>query len=319
MAKRATVTTKELLIQAPLPTHGTTYAVISHEHVINSTLQMLADNNLEIEKELYRCNQEGEVAQGLYMLKSSLDSEMGMMFAWSNSYDKSMRFKCAIGGNMLISGSTVVAGDISSWGRKHTGSALQEADDTIKEQITNATKYYIQLVQDKAEMKDVEVNERLRAELLGVLLLKEKVLNLEQIGIIKNELQRPTYDYNADKNSLWTLYNHVIFSLKRAHPRTWMDQQKQVHWFLCSEFSIGNYTISKAQKEDLSSGGIELKHNATVDPNQLNLITMIEEIALETERNTIGMIPDAISTPLYVEAPLEKVIPDPDDSISFEL
>src|ERR1019366_4018691 len=98
MPKRATLTTQDYLINAALPVQTETYTVISHGDVIKKTKEVLAAKGFEIERELYRCNDGAQVAQGVYHLKYGDDPDMGMMFAWSNSYDKTMRFKCSIGG-----------------------------------------------------------------------------------------------------------------------------------------------------------------------------------------------------------------------------
>ena len=90
MSKRANLTTQEYLINAPLPQATATYTVIPHKDVIDLVKKGLAEKGFGIERELYRCNLDAQVAQGVYHLKYGNDPDMGLMFAWSNSYDKSM-------------------------------------------------------------------------------------------------------------------------------------------------------------------------------------------------------------------------------------
>src|SRR5437870_1680629 len=120
MPKRAGVTTKEHLTSAPLPEQTDTYTVIPHGFVINKTKEVLDRKGFDIVRELYRCNESADVAQGVYHLKfeGEQDPEMGMMFAWSNSYDKSMKFKCSVGGYLNSSQSIIISGNMGSWGRK---------------------------------------------------------------------------------------------------------------------------------------------------------------------------------------------------------
>lgn len=253
MAKRAVITTKEFLKAAALPTYeGDTYTVIPHEFVINETLKNLGAQGFSIKHELYRCNENANIAQGIYHLDYSNDPDMGMMFAWSNSYDKSMRFKCATGGYVFICSNSVVRGDMGSWGRKHTGSADQETIDTIQDQIGKAKQYYRQLVYDKETMKDIMVSDKASAELIGRLYFKENLLNTEQLSIIKQQLRTPAHDYNADKKSLWSLYNHITYSLRAAHPKNWLDHQRLVHWFFTQEYGIQLLDIQEDEPNEVT-------------------------------------------------------------------
>lgn len=253
MAKRAVTTTKEYLKAAALPTYeGDTYTVIPHEFVINETLKNLGAKGFNIKHELYRCNQNANIAQGIYHLDYSNDPDMGMMFAWSNSYDKSMRFKCAIGGYVFVCSNGMVRGDMGSWGRKHTGAADEETIETIQEQISKADRYYKQLVSDKEAMKDIMISETIRAQLIGRLYFEEDLLNSEQLSIIKQQIHTPKHDYNADKKSLWTLYNHITYSLREAHPKNWLDHQKLVHWFFTQEYGIPLVDFLEAEPNEVT-------------------------------------------------------------------
>lgn len=287
MAKRASIATKEFLKAAPLPTYeGDTYTVIPHEFVIEETLKNLGSQGFSIKNELYRCNQNANIAQGVYHLDYSDDPDMGMMFAWSNSYDKSMRFKCAIGGYVFVCSNGMVRGDMGSWGRKHTGSADVETIDTIQTQISKAKEYYRQLVYDKETMKKIMVSDTVRAQLVGRLYFEEDLLNSEQLSIIKQQIQTPTYEYNAEKKSLWTLYNHITYSLRASHPKNWLDHQRLVHWFFTQEYGIQLLDIQENQPNqvtEITPETIVIKEPTQVveevkQSNQLDLLDVIKEI-----------------------------------------
>lgn len=266
-------TTKEYVINAPLPQQTLTYTVISHGSVINKTMACLAKHGFEVEAELYRATQNANIAQGVYHLQHSGDPEMGLMFAWSNSYDKSMRFRCSIGARVYVSGSKIIPGNMGHWGRIHTGTADQDTDKQIEEQISNAGFHFSQLVNDKESMKNLTLNMRMAGELLGILFVEKKAISSEQLNLIKAELYNPTFNYSTPKDSLWTFYNHIILSLQKSHPKTWMDQQRLVHWFICDEFGIdATKGIIPAVKEEAA----DVEHN----PNQ---ITIYDVPGVETE------------------------------------
>lgn len=268
MPKRTGSVTKELLINAPLPQATATYTVIPHDFVMSSVEQELKAAGLEIEQELYKATDSAQVASGVLHLKQGEDQEMRMMFAWANSYDKSMRFKCAIGGYLPQSGSILVSGNMGSWGRKHTGSAAQQTLETIKHQIHSADMYYTELINDKAAMKDVTVPERRKAEVLGILYFEHGLLTGEQLGIIKQQHKNPSFSYNADKDSLWTLYCHIIYSLQRSHPKNWLDQQRLIHFFMTDIFDIYNHVQKSVPA---------VQSVPKVDPRQITLDQAIAE------------------------------------------
>jgi hypothetical protein len=272
MAKRAVTTTKEYLKAATLPTYeGDTYTVIPHEFVIEETLKNLGSLGFSIKNELYRCNHNANIAQGTYHLDYADDPDMGMMFAWSNSYDKSMRFKCAIGAYVFVCSNGMVRGDMGSWGRKHTGSADQDTIETIQSQISKAKDYYRQLVYDKETMKDIMVSDTVRAQLIGRLYFEEDLLNSEQLSMIKQQIHNPTYEYNADKKSLWSLYNHITYSLRASHPKNWLDNQRLVHWFFTQEYGIKLLDIEEQPNKvtEITPDTIVINHS-NQDINEVN-------------------------------------------------
>ena len=127
--KKAQQQTKTFLENAPLPSHGKTYTVVSHKEVINHTAKLLAKNNLHINKQIFRSSVNAKVAQGVYHLSGSNipnDIDVGLMFAWTNSYDKSTRFQCGIGAHVYVCENGMIHGDMINYGRKHTGTANSE-------------------------------------------------------------------------------------------------------------------------------------------------------------------------------------------------
>jgi hypothetical protein len=221
--------TRDVLIQTPLPQHGSSYTVIPHSWVIDRAKDELTKNGFTIKHELYKATENGNVAQGMYLLDHTADPDMGMMFAWSNSYDKSRRFKCAIGAHVFICMNGVISGDMASFARKHQGTADQEASDMIDYQISKASEYFNRLIDDKNHLVSKRLSKRLQAEIIGRLFLEEKALTLTQLGIIEREMKKPAVDLGADPNSAWALYNHVTHALKESHPSIYLENHQKVH------------------------------------------------------------------------------------------
>ena len=230
-------TTEQRIRQAALPTHGKSYTVIPHGYVIDETRKELQAAGFVISEELYKTNLNGEVAQGIYHLNYGNDADMGLMFAWSNSYNKMMRFKCAVGARVFICMNGMVSGDIGNYARKHTGTALTDATQTIQYQISKAKEYYDNLVADKETFKHITLTRKEQAAIIGQLFAEQEVLTLSQVGIVKRELDTPSHSYNAPADSAWSLYNHVTLALKDSHPMRYLSDHQKVHTFFLNNLT----------------------------------------------------------------------------------
>jgi hypothetical protein len=284
MPKKIQNTTKANLISVALPTHGATYTVISHQFVIDYAYQALANAGFGIVDEEYRCTADGQIAQGIYKLNFNNDPELSMMFAWTNSYNKQVKFKCVVGAYINNSGSVMISGEVGSWVRKHTGSADTETKDTIDSYIANAHMYYTQLCSDKATMETVTLNKRKQAQLLGVLFAEYEILTTEQASMIRDQMKRPQQVF-ANTDSLWAFYNFVTNALQSSHPKTWMEDQRILHYFIST---IGNFQqcstpAQVVQPINTVSTPIEdpLASNYGQPENQTNLLVQIAEVEAE--------------------------------------
>jgi len=253
MPKKIAECTKAHLVSVPLPNHGATYTVISHQSVMDYVYTELAAS---------------------------------MMFAWTNSYNKQVRFKCGVGGYINLTGTTMVCGDMGSWARKHTGTADEETVKTIQEQIANAHMYYNQLCSDKESMKGITLNKRKQAQLLGILFAEYQILTTEQSSIVRQQMDRPSHVY-ADSNSLWAFYNYVTIALQHSHPKTWMEDQRVLHYFIST---VNNFQQCNAPAQVVPVAAPQEEEvieatEAFVDPNQITIFDVIaEEEAKEAER-----------------------------------
>jgi len=273
--------TRQDLIDVALPNHASTYTVISHKSVMDLSTKALEDAGFKIIDEKYRATHDGNIASAIYTLNYGDDPELSMMFAWSNSYNKQMRFKCGIGAIHTTNKTTMVCGDMGSWARKHIGTADTETEDTIKEQVSLAKMYYNQLVSDKERMKEITLDRKKQAQLLGILFADEEVLTTEQASMIRQQMSRPTHTF-TDNYSLWAFYNYVTLALQQSHPKTWMEDQRVLHWFISEAFKF-----DKVENEEVDKGTVTLlpsdseSEEEPVDPAQVDLEDSIAEIEAE--------------------------------------
>jgi len=275
MPKKIKDCTWDYLTGIPLPLHADTYTVISHENVMDYSKTALINAGFTIEREEYRATADGQIAQGVFRLHYGTDQELSMMFAWTNSYNKQVRFKCGVGAYINTNGTVMVCGDMGSWARKHTGTADTETIATITEQVTNAHMYYNQLVSDKNVMQTISMTKRKQAQLLGILFAEYQILTTEQASIVRQQMDKPSYVF-ADNNSLWAFYNYVTLALQQSHPKTWMEDQRILHYFINSvnNFPVCSQPVQVPVEEVIVTEDIV----DAIDPNQISLLDQIADM-----------------------------------------
>ena len=275
MPKKIKDCTGDYLTGIPLPVHADTYTVISHENVMDYSKTALINAGFTIEREEYRATADGQIAQGVFRLHYGTDQELSMMFAWTNSYNKQVRFKCGVGAYINTNGTVMVCGDMGNWARKHTGTADTETIATITDQVTNAHMYYNQLVSDKNIMQTISMTKRKQAQLLGILFAEYQILTTEQASIIRQQMDKPSYVF-ADNNSLWAFYNYVTLALQQSHPKTWMEDQRILHYFINS---VNNFPVcSQPAQVPVEEVIVTEDIVDVIDPNQISLLDQIADM-----------------------------------------
>ncbi len=287
MPKKIQDCTKEHLISVELPVHGDSYTVISHESVMDMSIAELTNAGFTVIDEEYRATADGNIAQGIYKLNYNSDPELSMMFAWTNSYNKQVKFKCGVGAYINKTGTVMVCGDMGSWARKHMGTADEETAKTITDQIQNAQMYYDQLSSDKEHMKDIIMNKRKQAQMLGILFAEYQILTTEQASMIRNQMDKPSHVFE-DSNSLWAFYNYITLALQHSHPRNWMEDQRILHYFISSINNFGQVQVPIPI--------VNVVPAVFVDPNQTDILSQLAAIEAEV---------DDLPFPIHIESDSE--------------
>lgn len=243
--KTSYVAAKEILTSAALPQETRTYKPISHQQLIDLTLESIYQAGFQIDKETYSTARDGNVANGRYTITNVIDSEMQLQIGWQNSYDKSMSLKFAIGTQILVCSNGCVAGDYGSFKKKHSGEIQVFAPNAITEYIKQAGDTFRMIQREREMMKNREITKRTAAEIVGRMFLEDEVIQSTQMNIIKREMQSPTHDYGAP-NSLWELYQYTTFAMKEIHPSLWMNDHIKAHNFFVNECgTIENYEYNR--------------------------------------------------------------------------
>ena len=237
-------TTRELLINAEIPQQTKTYKPISHQQLMDLTLESIHSAGFELGTELYSSARAGNVANGRYTIKNVADSEMELQIGWQNSYDRSMSLKFAIGTKIFICGNGCVSGDYGAFRKIHKGTIQEFAPSAITEYIKSAGEAFKRMQEERERMKEIEITKRTKAELIGRMIFEEDLIQSTQMNIIEKELRKPTFDYGAP-DSLWELYNFTTFAMKEIHPSLWMQNHQRAHSFFVNEAGILVNSLNK--------------------------------------------------------------------------
>ena len=235
--KKSYTTARQYLLNAQVPQETKTYKPVSHQQLMDLTLESITSAGFELETETYSGARDGAVANGRYTIKNVADSEMQLQIGWQNSYDKSLSLKFAIGTRIFICQNGCVSGDYGAFRRKHQGEIQTFTPNAITEYIKQAGDAFTKMQAEREVMKNREVTKRTSAELIGRMIIEENIIESTQLNIIRGQMDNPAFDYGAP-GSLWELYQHTTFAMKEVHPSLWMRNHINAHTFFVNAAGI---------------------------------------------------------------------------------
>jgi hypothetical protein len=238
MAREGIQSCGELGIRAvALPEQTDTYTVISHGFIIDKVREELTKNNFEIEREEFLYSYGGEVVLSKVHIKSSKDSDMGMVFTWWNSYNKQVKFGCAIGGFIYDNKTSLIGSDGMTWIRKHTGTADTEASNIMEQLIAHANVYFDKIIAEKEKMKAMPLSIESFGCIMGALYFELELISPTQASLVRQEYKKPKHEYK-DKDTLWGLYKLIMFGIDEMDLRKWATNQQKIHFTIMNEYAL---------------------------------------------------------------------------------
>jgi len=241
-------TARGMLLAAPVPQQTRTYKPVSHAQLMDLTLESIHQAGFTLDQERYTSARDGKVANGKFTIKNVADSEMQLQIGWQNSYDKSLSLKFAIGTRIFICENGCVSGDYGAFKHKHVGEIQTFTPQAITDYILDAGEAFARMQSERESMKQIVLDRRAQAELIGRMIIDEQFIESTQLNIIKRELEKPTHNYGAE-NSLWELYQFTTFSMKEVHPSLWMNNHIDAHAFFLDAAGLVTKPIHKPARQ----------------------------------------------------------------------
>lgn len=241
-------TARGMLLAASVPQQTRTYKPVSHAQLMDLTLESIHQAGFTLDQERYTSARDGKVANGKFTIKNVADSEMQLQIGWQNSYDKSLSLKFAIGTRIFICENGCVSGDYGAFKHKHVGEIQTFTPQAITDYILDAGEAFSRIQSERDSMKQIVLDRRAQAELIGRMIIDEQFIESTQLNIIKRELEKPTHNYGAE-NSLWELYQFTTFSMKEVHPSLWMNNHIDAHAFFLDAAGLVTKPIYKPARQ----------------------------------------------------------------------
>jgi hypothetical protein len=226
---------REKCISIDVPEKTQTYSPVSHEKIINETLENLYKNNLNVVSENYVLSAKGNQMIACFNIEAD-STELEMRLMAINSYDKSISVGYATGLNVIVCSNGVVKGDLSAFKKKHRGLVDTELSNNIIESVNLLSDRYYNIEKDVKRIKEVEIDFNLASKLVGQMFIEEDLITVEQASIIKKELEFSEH-FKFD-GSLWNFYNNCTQSFKHGTSKTYLKQHEKLHNFILNEFEL---------------------------------------------------------------------------------
>lgn len=232
------ITTKQQLLDVPIPVSTKTYTAIAHEQFFNLIERQLVQTNFEPVKLKLKSNRLGTRVIGVYQLRHVSNSfDIGPSIAFRNSYDKSMSAGLAVGANVFACTNGVFTGDVTIM-RKHTGNADKEIKSYIINEISGMDNEFFRLQTFESDLKSENLSKSTVHDIVGELFFEQEVLKIEQLSIFKQEYLESEIDYNVSELNAWRIYNLLTYAIEqKSRPDNYFHQHKKVFNYFKTLFS----------------------------------------------------------------------------------
>lgn len=265
-----------------IPQHGGRYKVITNASILDTVRAELAAAGLIVNRELFSSN--GKVTVGNHYMSYGTDPNIGIVFTWVNSYDKSTKFHCSVGLHFKDTDGVMITSDMAFFMRKHTGTADVEMVDNVKKQIGHTDSFYNELLRRKTALESVLIIDKNQCgEIMGKAFIND-YLKADQLTASKHYYDK-IFMKSADM-SLWEVYVGLAYSIQHSHPKFYTRSHIGCFDIVYNEMVHTVISTSVTPQPSFPVNIID------TDPNQINIFDVIaEEEQLHVDMTNDLLIP----------------------------
>lgn len=228
-------TTKDFLLGIPAPVATESYCPIPHSVFINELQEEIHKKGYSVVEERYLHASKGQILTGNLRISNG-DNEMMPMVNFTNSYNKMRRAEIWAAAMVLVCKNGMMANTSTGhYSRKHSGTALEDVRGKMIEVVSSLDEEFNRLKKNAEEMKQIELDKKIIAQLVGDMYVNEMLIREEQLSILNKEIHN---SINFRGNSLWDFYNHTTEALKHNHPMFYDKQHIKFHTYITDKFNL---------------------------------------------------------------------------------
>jgi hypothetical protein len=222
-----------------LPEQTESYTPVSHYHLANKLLTVSQDllSDYALVGENYALARQGnQMFAILKFQRKDEKGELGLSFAFRNSYDRSMSLGFACGASAWICDNLALEGKIVVM-KKHTKNVWDSLENDAITTLYKANQSFLRIEEDAGKMKSVGFHNEQAFRAMGLLFGKD-IISPRQLTVLKDQWLKPAYDEFQPRN-LWSFYNACTHSLKTTPPVYAMEKRVQLHeTIIDAEFTV---------------------------------------------------------------------------------
>lgn len=237
-------TSEEFLLEIPEPTKTATYSPIPHRIFIGELQEQLDKKGLQICDKKYMVNGKGNMMTGEYGICPVGGEDEGaiMSIGFQNSYNKTKKAGLYSGLLELVCKNGMYTrrqGGV--YQRKHTGTALEDLRVQMIATIDNTQDGFGGLLEERRNMKEMELSKQVIATLVGDMYLNEHIINSTQLGIIKDEMM---YSQVFKERTAYSMYNWCTEALKNNHPGNYIKSHLKLHTYISNKLNLSSTRLN---------------------------------------------------------------------------
>jgi len=219
--------TRDQLDLIQIPKETKTFKPISHYQLANKFLTISQDMLMDytLVGENFGIARKGNQLFALLTFKGD-SKEIGLSVAFRNSYDKSMSFGIAVGGQCSICDNLVLSGEIVVM-KKHTKGIYERLEETILHTIYRARKNCEKVLIDSERLKRRSVGNPEACGIMG-LLFGNDIVSPRQLAALKSEWLKPSHEEFQARN-MWGFFNPTTEALKTSPPINIMENHARAY------------------------------------------------------------------------------------------
>lgn len=212
----------------PMPEETRTFTPISHLYLVNTFEKIGRDllTGYEFAGDRLAIARDGRQLWGMLTFKKDRDDIL-LTVGFTNSYDKSLAIKLAIGGCVVICQNGLFTGDIATFSKKHSANVRGVIEDLAITTIYRHLHTFDRIIEDARRLNARIIGDRTAFEAIGVMFGNE-ILSPRQATKAIAEWKNPSYP-EFEPRTAYSLLNACTEALKTSPPLVAMEKHSEAY------------------------------------------------------------------------------------------